>query len=153
MQYKYTLYISWIYFESTISRFHFECTIIFAKSLFREFNKSIRYLFRANLLWIQYFIRDFTLHSLSLSRIQDKYTILFANSLWMHYVFRDFTLNSLSFSRFHFEFTIFFASSLWMHYLFRDFIWIHYLSREFTINALSSSQIQYKYSIYFLNSI
>ena len=99
IQYKYTLYILRIYFETTISRFHFECTI-FSRIYCLANSIKVYAIYFANLPWIQFFIRDFTLNSLSLSLIQYKNTIFFA------------TLKALSISRFHFEFTIFFANSL-----------------------------------------
>ena len=94
-------------------------------------------------------LRDFTMNSLSLSRIYLELTILFpksleihhicfaisqwidyifreftlicfANFLWIHNLFCDFTMNLLSFSRNHCKFTIYFENPLLIHYLFRD---------------------------------
>ena len=156
------------------SRFPFEYTIFFSKSLW------IHYFF-AKSIWIYYLLRDFTIISLSGSRIhlestfspnQYELTICFAIPLWIHYhfreitmntlsltlsridfLFREFCMNSLSVSAIHYlflEFTI--MNSLWYHYeTTMKSIWIHYLFRDSTMNSLSFSRNHYKYIFLFAN--
>ena len=69
---------------------------------------------------------------LSLSKINDKYTIFFANSLWMHYRFRDF---------------------IWIHYLSRVFTMNALSSSRIQKNRLALSRFYYKYAFYITNSI
>ena len=73
---------------------------------------------------------EFTLNSLSVSRIHYGSIFVFANSLWICYLFRYLTFNSLSISWNNYLFTIFSANSLL----------IHYLSNEFSIDFFSFSR-------------
>ena len=127
------------------------------------------FLIFANSLSIHHHFREFKKNSLSISRVQNEFTIYFASSKWIHYLFRDFKMNSQSVSRIHFEFLIF-ANSLLIHHLFRELkknslsisryhyeftknsLWIHYLFREFKINSISFSWIQNAFNISFANS-
>ena len=149
------------------SRFYYEFTIFFPKSL-----------------WINYPRPEINLNSLSSSWISYGFIICFANSPWIHYFFvisiciyyllREFTIHGFTISlaislwihSLFFEFTICFAHSRWIHNLLRnhhDFpiksLWNH---REFTIfftialgvhhffaNSPSVSQIFYEFTICF----
>ena len=80
--YKFTICFSnllWIYY--------FSANWLWIHYLVREFNFEF-IIFFANSLWIQYLFRDFTMNSLSVSRIQYEFTIC-----------RELILNTLSFSQ------------------------------------------------------
>ena len=111
----------------------FEFTISFENSLSLS---RIHYLFPgftiylANLLWIHYLFREYTMASLInrvlthnvlfLPRIYYGFFIFIANSLSIHYLFGKFTMDQLFFWR----------TSLWIHYFFRVFtLNLLYLSR------------------------
>ena len=106
-----------------------------------------------NPLWIHSMLPDFSLNSLSVSRIHLRSTIFFAKPLWIRYeitmnslFFRDFTRITSSLR----EFTICFANSAWIHYFFEitmkslgnhhestiKSLWIHYLLCEFDLYRL-----------------
>ena len=92
--------------------------------------------FYANLLWIRFHLREFTIDSSSFSRNLYGYIILLAYSLsvnvsllWIHYLFQEYTISSLFFRQICYESTIFLANLLWLYYLFRT----HY---QFTILLL-----------------
>ena len=114
----------------------------------------------------KYLLREFTMNSLSFSRIHYQFTIFLAHSLWLHwffaystwiyYFFREstitslsnreltmnplifcvLTLNFLSISRIHYGSFLFLAYSLWIHYLFDE---------------LSPSRIHYEFLIFFIH--
>ena len=88
------------------------------------------------------FFPEFTLKSLSFSRIHFEFKISFSNSLWTHFHVREFTRNSLSL-QIHFESTISFANSDWIPYLFHEFTTNSLFFRESTLNSLSFLQIHY----------
>ena len=83
----------WIHYllrdESIFSSIHFELTICFVillgiHYLFRELTTKFTICF-ANFLWVHYLFRDFSLNSLSVSRIHLEYTIFFAKPPWIRY--------------------------------------------------------------------
>ena len=86
--------------------------------------------FFAKSLWTHYLLRDFTMTTLSFSRVD--------------FLFREFSMYSLSVSRFLFEFTFSFGKSLSVYYeftmnfsiIFANEIWINYLHRELSIHSL-----------------
>ena len=89
----------------------------------------IFFIFLTNLLWIQYFFREFTMDSLSIS--------------WIHYY-------SLPISFIHYEFNWCVANILWIH---REYIYfmnsllIHFLFCEFTIYFTNMSLMCFPYSL------
>ena len=88
-----------------VSQINLEITIFFCgitmNSLWNRYETTMKS------IWIHFLLRDFSLSSLSFSRIHCEFTIYFENSLWIHYLFREFPMNSQSDSRFYYESTIF----------------------------------------------
>ena len=109
-----------------------------------------------NSLWSLYKLREFTMDSVSYSRIYYGFSLLLANSFCVHYSFA----NSLWIDSLTREFTL---NLLWVHYYLRKItinyfsiaksLWIHYSLREFAINSLSFYRFQYKLIISNTNSL
>ena len=146
----------------------------------RQFTLNLLSFF-ANLLWIYYRLREFTINSpfiapiyfkftiffreftmdlLSFARIYYKFTTFFAILVWIDYLFHETTLelilNSLSF--FHIEeFSIYLMNLSWVHYLYREILFTNFISRIYygsTIhfaNSLSISRINFGLTIFFAN--
>ena len=117
-------------------------------------------IFSTKSLWIHYQLRDFSLNSLSFSRIHCLFQHFTLNSLFYsrnHYECTISFVNSPSAWRFLFEFTIFFANSPWIHFFPRNHyefiiffaiaIWMQYLIPGITLNAIFSRN-QYEYTIF-----
>ena len=83
------------------------------------------------------------MNSISISRIQNEFTIFLTKSLRIHYLFRESTMNTISLSRLQNDVTIFLTQSLRIHYLFR----------ESKIYSISRSRIRNKFTIYYVNSL
>ena len=158
---------------SDFSIFQFDFTILFPKSLSIHFFS----LFSANLLWSYDLLRDFSMHSLSVSPIHlestiyfviplwlavtlihEEFTIFFAISLGNHQRSRKFITDTLSilriplksiFSRNNYEFTVYFANSLWIH----AFSFTLFRYYEKTMDTLLISQIHFKFTILYPKSL
>ena len=112
---------------------------------------------------IHYVIRESTLSSLSISRIQFEFTIILAILLWIYYLNREFTANSLwlheftfnspFITRIHFEFPIFSRINFELTIFFSNSLSIHYCFLEFTFNSLSFLRINFEFTICFANAL
>ena len=111
---------------------HCEFTIIYAKTL-----------------WIRFYFPEFTIYSLSFSRL----TIDSLSVTRIHYRFIIFFVNPLSFLRIFFGSIIIPASSLRIHYPSHVFSWIHYKLHEFNLHLLSFLLIHYDFTFLFANSL
>ena len=112
----------------------------------------------ANLLWIHYLFREFTMNLLLVLWFYYKFSRFFAYILFnslpftrIHYLFCETTMNLLFVSRLHYEFTVCFTNllvvlwiyhkfnglnSLLIHLVFCDLLWIYLLLQvhyEFTL--------------------
>ena len=108
----------------------------------------------ADLSRIHLLFREFTMNSLSISRIKYKSKFFLANSLWFCYWITDLLWIN-----------IFSADLLWIKYHFREFnlnslsireytlnlLRIYYLFGGFTTNSPSFSRINYEFTFYFPN--
>ena len=127
------------------------------------------------LLWIHFFSREFTMISLSVSRIRHLFrenamhslsfrlfncgfTLCFANSLAIpriHYLFGEFTMNLLGFSQFTMDFREITMNSLWFQFVFRiytlNLLSIERIHFQFSMNLLGVSLISYEFTILCLN--
>ena len=110
-----SLSISLIYYEFTI----YFANILWIHYIFREF--TIIHFRIANLLWKYFVFRVYTKNSLSISQIHHEFILFYTNPLWIQFRFS--------------EFTIFMANSLWIYLVFRDSQWIYHLHRKFTLDS------------------
>ena len=101
--------------KKSFLQIHYEFIIFFC-----GFTMIFFYLL-ANFLWIQYFIREFTMDSLSISWIHYEFTTYFVYSLWIQLVCREYTMNTSRIYLFH-EFTFDSLSFLRIHYLFHEYV-------------------------------
>ena len=92
-----------------------------------------------NLLWIYCLIREFTINSLSVSRIHNLFhyvstsIIYFANLTWIYFLFLKFTLKILSFFQSHFQSDFALTNSLSVWQIHYEFTWCFAVHNEFTI--------------------
>ena len=123
----------------SVTRVHFESTIWFGKPLWIRFEITMKRFwnhYEIAIFLAIFPLRDFTMNSLSVSRIhlestfspnQYERTICFAIPLWIHYHYCGFTMNTLLFSR------------------------IEFLFREFRMNSLPVPRLLFQFTICFGN--
>ena len=90
-----------------------------------------------NSIWIKYLFREFTMNSLSVSRIQLN-LLLFS---CIRFLLREFTLKPLSFPRMHYKYKICFANSPWIHFPFFGITMNSLSARKITLNPLFSGKL------------
>ena len=154
------------------SRFQFEFTMFFPKSLRTHFFSRNQYKFTSasRIHLDSTFFRKIIMNSLFASRFLLQFTIFFADPLWIRYEITTKTLWN------HYEFTICFTILLEIHHRFREFticlfnhiesiifvaepLWIrfeiiiHHLIRDFTRNLSSFSRINYLFGKFTLNPL